>query len=311
MRVSRTGVALAASCLLLGAACVLTCRLRPPSDTEIHLRIIPRAAEAGDLDTLQYYAKRGYPEAIRRLGDPRFRVAEPFLVGFLSDDRHKVNAATALAKIDLGRNLPRLIGLLADKDPDIRYQTLTALASIPRWKEEHAWQAVRAVAAHLQDEGPVGGPCLPNWPLGLTAHEVLCDLLAMPDEPAGSGDEAWSKARMASNATFWATWMKEHGRESILALVLKHSQHSSARARARAAAQLSKYGEPRSVDRLIALLGDSDSEVREQAGAALRRLTQGSEPMKDPKTFSRVWHSDSQQAWEAWWRRERDRFRFR
>jgi len=311
MRVPIRKVALAASLLLVAAVAVLIWALRRPSRTEISLRIIPRAAHTGDLDTLLFYAKQGHGEAIQRLGDPRFKAAEPFLIELLSDDRRKVSAATALARIDLDRNLPRLTGLLEDQNPDIRYGAIEALRSIPRWKDEHAWKAARAVAAHLQDDGPVGGPCLANWPIGLTAHEALCELLAAPDKPAGHGSINWSKDRMARNAASWSTWFREHENRPVLSILLEQSRHPSARARTRAASQLSKYEDLKSVDRLVELLGDPDQEVPQRAASALRRLTQHSPPMKDPKTFSQVWHSGSRQAWEAWWKKERDGFQFR
>lgn len=246
------------------------------------------AARRGDIETLIRYARAGHRDAFRRLGDPRLGEAEPVLRQFLTVARSKVYAATALAKMDVERNLPCLLSLLADPDPEVRDRVIKELRVYPRW--DVAW----AIAVHLDDYGMVRGGCLPSWCVAHTASDTLGWLFAVPghvfwEEPTGDemmvamASGASRPTAESRSAALWREWLAEHDGEDFLSIILGNARREEVMARRTAADRLAQYPCQESLDCLRELMDDPHPAIREEATKSHRRVKEAIARLAGPE----------------------------
>lgn len=147
---------------------------------------IRQAQENGDLAALVRWVRLGHLEAVRSLGAPRFKEAEPLLRECLGRDDLKVEAALALARIDPERNRSCLIQLADDPRAGVRYAAILALKEFP------CRETTLAILPHLEDQGRLPDPpqAFHGGPIGFSsvrsaAFETLGDLFDLPKKGNG------------------------------------------------------------------------------------------------------------------------------
>ncbi len=236
------------------------------------------------------------------LGNIRSREAVPDLIAMLSDPRTKAGAAIALTQIGDERAIPPLIAMLTDKDETVRYHVVVRLWSFP------TWEVVKALAGRLRDKAPMGGSCLPSWPLWHNADNALRGIFALEGRERSGG---FSAADMDRNVAFWRKFIAEHDGKPILELVLPRSRHENARVRLQAALSLGFHKKPEAVDRLVEMLGDKDKKVAKAvAGSLYRAVGTSFLPRGEPTDFNKVPYSRDAEVWRKWWKANRATFRF-